>query len=174
MFETPDTSYTMLSDSSVTLPLYSLYSKTREPTDQQLAAIDTLIVDLLDIGCRIYTYMYTLAACMRAAARLGKSVLLLDRPNPLGLCHKDASGRWLRVRQGLFVLADTVEVEGNVMDLTYKSFVGEFAIPIRHGLTLGELGQLFISLESLKLNYRVITVHGLRRSLKYAASQSFY
>lgn len=96
MIETPDTVYHFLSDSSISLPLYSLYSRAREPSDQQLSTVDTLIVDLLDIGCRIYTYMYTLAACLRAASRLGKRVLVLDRPNPLGLSQKTAGG-WLRV-----------------------------------------------------------------------------
>lgn len=107
MFETPDTVYKILSDASVTLPLYSLYSKTREPSDQQLADVDTLVVDMLDLGCRIYTYMYTLAACLRASARLGKRVVVLDRPNPLGLCQKDAAGQWLRVTKPNYKLSSS-------------------------------------------------------------------
>ncbi len=103
------------------LPMYSLYSETREPTEQMLADIDTIVIDLQIVGCRVYTYKYTMAACLRAAKRFGKKVVVLDRPNPLG----------------------GVVVEGRSLDLEAKSFVGEFAIPLRHGLTAGEAAKLF-------------------------------
>jgi uncharacterized protein YbbC (DUF1343 family) len=103
------------------LPVYSLYSETREPTEQMLQNVDTIVVDLQIVGCRVYTYKYTLAACLRAAKKFKKRVLVLDRPNPLG----------------------GVEVEGGRLDLAVKSFVGEFALPMRHGLTAGEAAKLF-------------------------------
>ena len=103
------------------LPVYSLYSETREPTEVMLRDVDTIVFDLQITGCRIYTYKYTLAACLRAARKYGKRVVILDRHNPLGGCA----------------------VEGNVLDMRAKSFVGEFAIPMRHGLTMGEAGRLF-------------------------------
>lgn len=103
------------------LPIYSLYSETREPTEEMLAGVDTIVFDLQVTGCRIYTYKYTLASCLRAARKYGKRVVVLDRQNPLGGCA----------------------VEGNVLMPDTKSFVGEFCIPMRHGLTLAEAGRLF-------------------------------
>jgi len=101
--------------------VYSLYSETREPTPAMLADLDTIIVDLQIVGCRVYTYKYSLAGCLRAAKKLGKRVVVLDRPNPLGGCR----------------------VEGTSLDLEVRSFVGEFEIPMRHGLTAGEAALLF-------------------------------
>jgi uncharacterized protein YbbC (DUF1343 family) len=103
------------------LPVFSLYSETREPTEQMLQNVDTIVVDLQIVGCRVYTYKYTLAACLRAAKKFNKRVLVLDRPNPLG----------------------GVEVEGGRLNLAVKSFVGEFSIPMRHGLTAAECAKLF-------------------------------
>ncbi len=103
------------------LPVFSLYSETREPTDEMLAGVDTIIFDMQITGCRVYTYKYTLAGCLRAAARKGLKVVVLDRPNPLG----------------------GVTIEGNVLDLAVRSFVGEYSIPMRHGLTPAEVGLLF-------------------------------
>lgn len=150
MLETPDDSYVFADGTRV--PLYSLYSKSRLPTPEQLAEIDTLVVDMLDIGCRVYTYMLTLAGCMRVAAAHDKRVIVLDRPNPLGLAHRtlDANRWW--------------GVEGNCLDLKWESFVGWYSIPMRHGLTLGELGNLFKARDKLNLDYRVITVEGLNRA----------
>src|SRR4051794_29202199 len=90
-------------------PIYSLYSETREPTEEMLANVDTIVFDLQDVGCRIYTFVYTMANCMRAAKKLGKRVIVCDRPNPIG----------------------GVAVEGNVTETAFTSFVGQFEIPTR-------------------------------------------
>src|ERR671910_217550 len=98
------------------VPVYSLYSETREPTAEMLRDVDVLVVDLQDVGTRVYTYVYTMANCMRAAARHGVRVIVCDRPNPVG----------------------GIEVEGPLLRPQYASFVGQFPIPLRHGLTIGE------------------------------------
>lgn len=103
------------------LPVHSLYSETREPTEEMLDSLDTIIIDIQIVGCRVYTFKYTIAGCLRAAKKYNKRVVVLDRPNPLG---------------GTFI-------EGNVLNLEAKSFVGEFEIPLRHGLTPGEVARLF-------------------------------
>lgn len=103
------------------LPLYSLYSETREPSEEMLHGIDSIVIDLQIVGCRVYTYKYTIAACLRAAKKYQKKVVILDRPNPLG----------------------GVTVEGRCLDLRARSFVGEFEIPLRHGLSSGEAAKLF-------------------------------
>ncbi|MBP6218197.1 MAG: DUF1343 domain-containing protein [Oligoflexales bacterium] len=105
------------------LPIYSLYSETREPTEKMLEGVDTIIIDLPVVGCRVYTFKATIAACLRAAKKFSKKVLVLDRPNPLG---------------GQIV-------EGPVLEKDLRSFVGPFEIPMRHGLTMGEAAQLFNS-----------------------------
>lgn len=98
------------------VPLYSLYSETRKPTPAMLADVDSVVVDLQDIGTRIYTYIYTMSYVMEAAAELGKSVIVLDRPNPIG----------------------GVQVQGTTLDPAYRSFVGQYPMPTRHGLTIAE------------------------------------
>ena len=98
------------------VPLYSLYSETRKPTPEMLAGVDTVVVDLQDVGTRIYTYIYTASYVMEAAAELGKTVIVLDRPNPIG----------------------GARVEGTTLDPAYRSFVGLYPMPTRHGLTIGE------------------------------------
>jgi uncharacterized protein YbbC (DUF1343 family) len=103
------------------VPVYSLYSETREPTAQMLAGLDALVIDLQDVGTRIYTYIYTMANCLRAAARLHLPVIVCDRPNPIG----------------------GVAVEGPMLSPGFESFVGQFPIPMRHGMTIGELASLF-------------------------------
>src|SRR5918994_452877 len=108
-------------DAATGLPIHSLYSETREPTEQMLKDVDVLVFDMQDVGCRIYTFVYTLANCMRAAKKFGKKVVVCDRPNPI---------------TGL-------GVAGNVLESEQASFVGQFSIPTRHGMTLGELAQLF-------------------------------
>lgn len=147
MIETPDS--TLLLAHGKTVPLFSLYSKTRIPTSEQLSEIDTLVVDLQDVGCRVYTYMLTLAGCLRAAEKSKKKVVVLDRPNPLGLS---------RIRMpGAFT-------QGNVLDMRWESFVGWYSIPMRHGLSLGELGKFFYAADKLTIPFEVITVEGLKRS----------
>jgi uncharacterized protein YbbC (DUF1343 family) len=108
-------------DAARRVPVYSLYSDTREPTAEMLRDIDVLVIDLQDIGARIYTYIYTMANCLRAAARHGVPVVVCDRPNPIG----------------------GEQVEGASLSPGFESFVGQFPIPMRHGMTIGELAALF-------------------------------
>lgn len=129
------------SDRKTGLPVYSLYSETREPTDEMLEDIDVLIFDMQDVGCRIYTFIYTLANCMRAAKRLGKRVIVCDRPNPI-------SGEG---------------VSGNVLEPEYASFVGQFPIPTRHGMTVGELAGMFNEHFSIGCDLEVVRMNGWRR-----------
>src|SRR5262249_57042587 len=103
------------------LPIHSLYGDTRRPTAAMLDGIDTLVGDVQDIGARFYTYATTVAYVMEEAAKRGVSVVVLDRPNPI----------------------DGFDVEGPVRDANALSFVGYFPMPIRHGLTVGELARLF-------------------------------
>src|SRR5579864_6054566 len=103
------------------VPVYSLYSDTREPTGEMLRDLDVLVIDLQDVGVRIYTYIYTMANCLKAARTHGLKVIVCDRPNPIGGC----------------------QVEGPVLVPGNESFVGMFPIPMRHGLTIGELAALF-------------------------------
>ncbi len=127
------------------LPVYSLYSETREPTAEMLRAIDVLVVDLQDVGTRVYTYIYTMANCMRAAARHGVHVVVCDRPNPIG--------------------GD--DVEGHLLDPAYASFVGQFPIPLRHGMTIGELARLFNDAFGIGASLDVMPLGGWRRSMYY-------
>ena len=103
------------------VPIYSLYSDTREPTAAMLDGLDLLVIDLQDVGTRVYTYVYTMANCLRAARRHGVPVIVCDRPNPIG----------------------GEAVEGPMLDPAFASFVGQFPIPLRHGMTIGELARLF-------------------------------
>jgi uncharacterized protein YbbC (DUF1343 family) len=125
------------------VPVYSLYSDTREPTAEMLRGIDTLVIDLQDVGTRVYTYIYTMANCMRAAARHGVHVVVCDRPNPVG----------------------GEEVEGSLLDPAYASFVGQFPIPLRHGMTIGELARLFNEAFSLGASLDVVPLAGWRRAM---------
>jgi uncharacterized protein YbbC (DUF1343 family) len=101
--------------------VYSLYSETREPTPDMLQGLDVLVVDLQDVGTRIYTFIYTMALCLKGAARVGLPVIVCDRPNPIG----------------------GVAVEGPMLEPGFESFVGLYPIPMRHGMTIGELARLF-------------------------------
>jgi len=124
------------------VPIYSLYSETREPTAEMLRGVDVLLVDLQDIGARIYTYIYTMANCMRAAARHGVPVIVCDRPNPIG----------------------GTAVEGACLRRGWESFVGLFPIPMRHGMTIGELAQLFNKEFGIGASLDVIPMEGWTRS----------
>jgi uncharacterized protein YbbC (DUF1343 family) len=124
------------------VPIYSLYSETREPTAEMLRGIDVLLVDLQDIGARIYTYIYTMANCMRAAARHGVPVIVCDRPNPIG----------------------GTAVEGACLRPGWESFVGLCPIPMRHGMTIGELAQLFNKEFGIGASLDVIPMEGWTRS----------
>jgi uncharacterized protein YbbC (DUF1343 family) len=130
-------------DRQTGLPVYSLYSETREPTARMLQDVDVIVVDLQDVGCRIYTFVYTMANCMRAARALGKRVIVCDRPNPIG----------------------GEAVAGNVLDPAFASFVGLYAIPTRHGLTAGELARLFNEAHGIGCALEVVTMEGWSRAL---------
>ncbi len=125
------------------VPVYSLYSETREPTAEMLRGVDALIVDLQDIGARIYTYIYTMANCMRAAARHGVPVIICDRPNPIG-------GK---------------AVEGARLQPGWESFVGQFPIPMRHGMTIGELAALFNDAFGIGASVEVVRMEGWTRDM---------
>ena len=125
------------------VPIYSLYSETREPTAGMLQGIDALVIDLQDVGTRVYTYIYTMANCMRAAARHGVKVVVCDRPNPIG--------------------GD--EVEGPTLREPWTSFVGQFPIPLRHGMTIAELARLFNEAFGLGAALEVVPLEGWRRSM---------
>ena len=119
------------------IPVFSLYGEVRRPTGQSLGTFDTILVDLQDLGCRIYTFITTLLYVLEAAAEHGKSVWVLDRPNPAGR-----------------------PIEGFALRPGWESFVGAGPIPMRHGLTLGELGQWFVDHFRLDVDYRVIEMEG--------------
>jgi uncharacterized protein YbbC (DUF1343 family) len=125
------------------VPVYSLYSETREPTAEMLRGLDALVVDLQDIGARIYTYIYTMANCLRAAARHGVPVIVCDRPNPI----------------------NGVDVEGAALVPGFESFVGQFPIPMRHGMTIGELARLFNAHFRLGAQLEVVEMEGWRREM---------
>jgi uncharacterized protein YbbC (DUF1343 family) len=125
------------------VPVYSLYSETREPTSDMLRGIDALVIDLQDIGARIYTYIYTMANCMRAAARHGVQVMVCDRPNPVGGTH----------------------VEGACLEPGWESFVGQFPIPMRHGMTIGELAVLFNDAFGIGAPLDVVRMEGWDRNM---------
>ena len=124
------------------IPVFSLYGEVRRPTGQMLQTFDTILIDLQDVGCRIYTFITTLLYVLEAAAETGKAVWVLDRPNPAG---RPIEG--LSLREG------------------WESFVGAGPIPMRHGLTLGELGGWFVDHFKLDVDYRVIEMDGWRPDL---------
>jgi len=128
-------------DRSTGLPVHSLYSETREPTEKMLEDVDVLVFDMQDVGCRIYTFVYTLANCMRVAGRLGKKVVVCDRPNPI----------------------NGVDVSGNILDPEYASFVGLFPLPTRHGMTVGELAQMFQKQFDIQCELEIIPMKGWER-----------
>ena len=140
MIETPHAH-----DARRRVPVYSLYSETREPTADMLATLDALVIDLQDVGTRVYTYIYTMANCMRAAARHGVPVVVCDRPNPVG---GDA-------------------VEGATLRPEFASFVGQFPIPLRHGMTIGELARMFNEAFGLNAELEVVPLEGWERSMYY-------
>jgi uncharacterized protein YbbC (DUF1343 family) len=144
MIETPHTEFE--TNQRKRVPLYSLYSDTREPTSEMLRDIDTLVIDLQDIGTRIYTYAYTMANCMRAARKHSIKVIVCDRPNPIG----------------------GTEVEGITLEPGCESFVGLFATPTRHGMTIGELARLFNEHFGIGADLEVIPMEGWRREMFWA------
>jgi len=125
------------------VPVYSLYSETREPTEDMLNGLDALVVDLQDVGTRVYTFAHTMANCLRAARRHRLPVYVCDRPNPIG----------------------GEAVEGPVLDPAYASFVGQFPIPLRHGLTMGELARLVNDRFGIGAPLEVVPLEGWRRGM---------
>ncbi len=125
------------------LPVFSLYADTREPTDRMLGKLDAFVIDLQDVGTRIYTFIYTMANCMRAAKRAGKKVIVLDRPNPI----------------------DGETLEGNCLEPEYSSFVGQYPIITRHGMTIGELALMMNDAFSIGCDLEVIKLEGWKRSV---------
>ena len=128
-------------DRKTGLPVYSLYSETREPTEAMLQDVDVLVFDMQDVGCRIYTFIYTMANCMRAARQFGKRVIVCDRPNPI----------------------NGTQVAGNTLEPEFASFVGLFPIPTRHGMTPGELALLFNKNFNIQCELDVVTMDGWNR-----------
>lgn len=132
MMESPD-----FTDPTYGMPVFSLYGEVRRPTGQSMGTFDVLLVDLQDVGCRIYTFVTTLLYVLEAAAAHGKSVWVLDRPNPAGR-----------------------PIEGLALRPGWESFVGAGPMPMRHGMTLGEMGRWFIDHFRLDVDYRVIEMEG--------------
>ncbi|TDL31849.1 DUF1343 domain-containing protein [Jeotgalibacillus sp. S-D1] len=132
-------------DEKTGLPVYSLYGKTRKPTPEMLENVDVLVFDIQDVGSRFYTYIYTMAYAMEAAAENDIPFIVLDRPNPLG----------------------GTKVEGPVLDPKYKSFVGNYEIPLRHGMTVGELAGLFNEEFEIGADLTVVEMKGWKRNMYY-------
>ncbi|HYH70616.1 MAG TPA: DUF1343 domain-containing protein [Methyloceanibacter sp.] len=143
MIETPHAK-----DKRRDVPIFSLYSETREPTPEMLSLIDVLVIDLQDVGARIYTFIYTMANCLRAAARAGIPVIVCDRPNPIG----------------------GIEIEGMTLEPGYESFVGQFRMPMRHGMTVAELARLFNEHHGIGAELEVVSMQGWSREMYFDAT----
>ena len=138
MIETPH-----VRDPRTGIMVYSLYSEVREPKEEMLKDVDVIVVDLQDVGCRIYTFIYTMANCMRAAKKYGKKVVVCDRPNPIG-------GQ---------------KIEGNITEHEFKSFVGQFELPTRHGMTCGELAKMFNQHFGIGCDLEVVEMENWKREM---------
>jgi uncharacterized protein YbbC (DUF1343 family) len=132
MMESPD-----FTDPVLGIPIFSLYGEVRRPTTQSMGTFDVILIDMQDLGCRIYTFITTLLYVLEASAAHGKSVWVLDRPNPAGR-----------------------PVEGLTLQKGWESFVGAGPMPMRHGMTLGEIGHWFIDHYKIDVDYRVIEMAG--------------
>ena len=135
-----------LLDPDLNIPVYSLYGKTRKPTMEMMEAIDVLIIDLPDVGTRVYTFIYTLSYCLEAAKKYNKKVIVLDRPNPI----------------------NGLSVEGNCLNPEWASFVGRYPIPMRHGLTIGEIALLFNDHFGIGCDLEVIPMQGWQRQMLFS------
>lgn len=133
-------------DSKTGLPVYSLYGATKKPTPAMLQDIDVLVFDIQDVGARFYTYIYTMAYAMQSCAEQGKTFVVLDRPNPVG----------------------GEIVEGGTVKPGFESFIGMYPIPIRHGLTVGELAQLFNKEFGIGCELSVVPMTGWKRGMFFA------
>ncbi|MBU1698048.1 MAG: DUF1343 domain-containing protein, partial [Proteobacteria bacterium] len=125
------------------IPVYSLYNDTRIPTKKMFDQIDVLLIDIQDVGTRVYTFIYTVVYCLEKAAKLKKQVVILDRPNPIG----------------------GTQIEGNILSKDLSSFVGRFPIPMRHGLTIGEISQFFNQEFQIGCNLTIIPMNGWERQM---------
>lgn len=132
------------------VPVYSLYSDTRIPTRAMMQGLDLLVIDLQDVGTRIYTYIYTMAYCLTAAKRDGVKVIVCDRPNPIG----------------------GTQVEGPMLERGFESFVGLYPIPMRHGMTIGELARLFNDHFGIGADLDVVTMTGWTRDMYHDDAQA--
>lgn len=130
-------------DPELNIPVFSLYGKTRTPTEEMFKPIDTLLIDLQDVGTRVYTFIYTLSYCLEAAKAFNKKVVVLDRPNPI----------------------NGLAVEGNCLDPEWRSFVGRYPLPMRHAMTIGELARLFNKRFDIGCDLDVIAMKGWQRSM---------
>ncbi len=130
-------------DTRTGLPVFSLYGHTRKPDPSMLKNIDILVIDIQDVGSRYYTFIWTMELCMQACLEMNKAIVILDRPNPLG---------------GHIA-------EGPILDMTYASFVGLRPLPIRHGMTIGEIGTYLRNEFYPSLDFHVIPIHGWRRKM---------
>jgi len=140
MIESPD-----ITDPVLKIPVFSLYSRSRIPTKEMFDLIDLLIIDLQDVGTRVYTFIYTMSYCLETAKKLGKKVIVLDRPNPI----------------------NGISIEGNILSPQYASFVGRYPIPMRHGLTIGEIAILFNDCFNIGCDLEVVTMKGWDRSMYF-------
>jgi len=132
-------------DPATGLPVLSLYGKTRVPTSEMLAGLDALAFDLQDVGSRYYTFIYTMLYALQACAEHGRRFVVLDRPNPLG---------------GL-------ALDGNILEEGFRSFVGLHPLPVRHGMTVGELALLFREELGLRVDLQVVRMRGWRRAMEF-------
>jgi uncharacterized protein YbbC (DUF1343 family) len=125
---------------------YSLYGESREPTGEMLSNVDVLVFDIQDVGTRVYTFIYTMALAMEAARKHGKRFLVLDRPNPIG----------------------GIGIEGNILEPEYKSFVGMFPLPMRHGMTVAELAKMFNQEFGIGCELEIVTMSDYKREFWYS------
>lgn len=132
-------------DSRTHLPAYSLYGETRRPTPEMLENVDVLVFDVQDVGTRVYTFIYTMALAMEAAHQHSKKFIVLDRPNPI----------------------NGIDIEGNIHEPEFHSFVGMYPIPMRHGLTIGELALMFNQQFGINCDLEVVKMEGWQRHMFY-------
>jgi len=139
-------------DPKLDIPMFSLYGKTRIPTTDMLSHLDVLVIDLQDVGTRVYTFIYTVSHCLEAARQHGKKVLVLDRPNPV----------------------NGLSVEGNMLKPEWASFVGRYEIPMRHGLTMAELALLINDHFKIGCDLSVISMTGWHRKMFFNDTGLFW
>ncbi len=128
------------------LPVYSLYSETRVPTPQMLEGLDTLVIDLQDNGTRVYTYIWTMVLALEACSKAGVRAAVLDRPNPLG----------------------GIRVEGNISEIAFRSFIGWHPLPMRHGMTIGEIARFACTHWDIAAQLDVVPMSGWRRGFLFS------